>query len=585
MIKLTSGTTQALYYSQKNNPLFSKPVFQITNLTKFNVGPPNKDRYKANLSDGTFYLKTVFSSELSELFDTKRIKLFDLVQLNLFSIRSKENNNYLYVQSFLDYVSCDSEIGKAVNISNGKVSLDPTRQDSKPEESKKDSFAHEPPKIIKTNQDLASKSSLAYDDSKKSKVDEEITEIKSIFPHKRNMIVVGRVVSKSDIRKFTTQKGEGKLFSFEIVDKTGQIKCVAFSENVDIFYPLIDNNCVYSISNATVKLSNKKFSSSTSDFEIHLERNSEIVKIEDESIPQFSFHFIKISDLPLCASLVDVIGVVKEVFPVSSVTIKSTGKENMKREVIIVDQTGSTRLTIWGPKAEEEIQNDHIIALKSVKVGEFNGISLSTVQSSQIMYNLDLQESLDLVNWYQEEGKDLVIEKPKRKDKLVLINTVKENMLEYASIKGEVIYLKEDSLYYEACPSENCNKKVVQEDNGNFRCEKCNYVYENCQYRYMSNIHVGDFTGQIWITIFDQTGKSLFGISAKEMKEMGESNPEDVHNLIKKLISKEFIFKIRSKQENYNGELKLKSSSMEISQINLVSETNKMLDIIEKVTI
>jgi len=57
----------------------------------------------------------------------------------------------------------------------------------------------------------------------------------------------------------------------------------------------------------------------------------------------------------MVSTSVDVVGVVKDVFPPSSVVIKSTGKEQSKRDVNIIDDTGYARLTLWGKNAEIEI--------------------------------------------------------------------------------------------------------------------------------------------------------------------------------------------------------------------------------------
>lgn len=585
-MKPEAGTVQAIFYSQKSNPLFKNPVLQITALTKFSLGLQNKDRYKANLSDGNYYMKAVFSSELSKKIDEGTIKRYFFVRLEDFAVRAKENNSYLYVQSFSEYEENDSEYGKAVNIASGKQSLDPSGNSRQEDEAKENKKIPTPPSnnLEKKSDVLSNQKERAIfteQTQKKVKcddaVDNGITEIKRIFPHKKNMSFKGRVVSKSEIRKFNTQKGESRVFSFEVADKTGQIKCVAFSENVDIFYPLIENNSVYLISNGTVKLANKKFSNSTSDFEIQLEKHSEIQKVEDSDMPKYIFKFVKISDLSLCSNLIDFVGVVKDVYPSNKIINKTTGKESIKRDIVVVDQTGHCRLTIWGPRAEEEIEKESIIVIKSLKIGEYNGINLSTIPCSQIMFNLDIPETVELISWYGEEGKNLVIEKPKRVPKRTFISEIKDNSLEYGTIQASVLYLKEDSFYYEACPLDTCNKKVQMEDNGNYRCERCNYTYDNCNYRYMVSMQVGDFTGMFWITLFDQSGTILFGATAKELKEIGDKNPEELHNVIKSVLSKDFTFKIRSRQENYNGETKLRSNCMEV-------DSKRMLDVIEKVS-
>lgn len=72
---------------------------------------------------------------------------------------------------------------------------------------------------------------------------------------------------------------------------------------------------------------------------------------------------------------IDVIGVVKEVGELGSITSQKTSKTIPKRELTLVDRTGySVRLTLWGKQAEEWSAFDTpIIAVKGAKVGDFGG--------------------------------------------------------------------------------------------------------------------------------------------------------------------------------------------------------------------
>ena len=592
-MRLQAGTVEALYNGQKSNPLQKSPVLQITTLSKLTMGENEKPRYKANVSDGQFYMKAVFSSDLSSLFEESKINKFFLIRTESFTVRTKEVNKYLYIQTIAESQSADAEIGNPMNIGNGKLSLDPTNVN--------ENNIHEN-QNIKNRNDVNTKSdfnlknqennvpikrtSIPLNSKKNKEVGNDVfTEIKDLSPFQSKWIIKGRVVSKSDIRKFNSTKGEGKLFSFEIADKSCQVKCVAFSECVDIFYPLIENNKVFTISQGTIKMANKKFTSNNFDYEIQLEKNSEVQKIEDDDVPQYLFSFIKIADLSVGSNLADIVGVIKEVYPVATVTVKSTGKDLSKRELTIIDETGNARLTLWGAKAEEEYEKDSVICLKSAKVGEYNGIVLSTTASTEVHINCDIPEVIDIMGWYQSEGKNVVVEKPKRTVKRQFIGEIKDNNLEYATLHASIMYVKEDNIYYESCPSENCNKKVSLEDNGNYRCERCNYTYDKCNYRYMISVHVGDFTGQIWVTLFDEVGRNLLGMSAQQLKEMGDENAQDLQNLVKGLISQELQLKVKVTESTYNGETKVKYNCLGIAQIDIESETKKMLEIIEKISI
>lgn len=52
-------------------------------------------------------------------------------------------------------------------------------------------------------------------------------------------IIKARVTNKSNIRTWSNSKGEGKLFSFDLVDESGEIRVTGFRDAVDKFYDYI----------------------------------------------------------------------------------------------------------------------------------------------------------------------------------------------------------------------------------------------------------------------------------------------------------------------------------------------------------
>ena len=59
---------------------------------------------------------------------------------------------------------------------------------------------------------------------------------------------------------------------------------------------------------------------------------------------------------------------------------------------------------------------------------------------------------------------------------------------DYFSVKGIVLYAKKDNSMYMACPGENCNKKVVDQNDGTYRCEKCQKNYPEFKWRMILNV-------------------------------------------------------------------------------------------------
>lgn len=44
---------------------------------------------------------------------------------------------------------------------------------------------------------------------------------------------------------------------------------------------------------------------------------------------------------------------------------------------------------------------------------------------------------------------------------------------------------------FQACPTADCNKKLIEEGDGNYRCEKCNRSFPNFQYRLILSVRDG----------------------------------------------------------------------------------------------
>lgn len=59
---------------------------------------------------------------------------------------------------------------------------------------------------------------------------------------------------------------------------------------------------------------------------------------------------------------------------------------------------------------------------------------------------------------------------------------------DYYQVMGTVMLIRSENCIYKACPQEECNKKVVDLENGMYRCEKCNREYTNFKYRLMLSV-------------------------------------------------------------------------------------------------
>jgi replication factor A1 len=53
-------------------------------------------------------------------------------------------------------------------------------------------------------------------------------------------VIKARVTAKSPVRTWANARGEGKLFSLDLIDESGEIRATAFKEQCDKFYDMIE---------------------------------------------------------------------------------------------------------------------------------------------------------------------------------------------------------------------------------------------------------------------------------------------------------------------------------------------------------
>jgi replication factor A1 len=106
-----------------------------------------------------------------------------------------------------------------------------------------------------------------------------IYPIEGLSPYQNNWTIKARVTQKSDIRTWSNQRGEGKLFNVTLMDESGEIKGTAFNAAVDELYDKFEEGKVYFISRARVNLAKKKFSNLANDYELSFERNTEVEEV------------------------------------------------------------------------------------------------------------------------------------------------------------------------------------------------------------------------------------------------------------------------------------------------------------------
>jgi replication factor A1 len=63
-----------------------------------------------------------------------------------------------------------------------------------------------------------------------------ISQISTLAPSDNECVIKARVANKSEMKTCSNSQGEGKLFSFDLMDETGEIRCTAYRNVADKYF-------------------------------------------------------------------------------------------------------------------------------------------------------------------------------------------------------------------------------------------------------------------------------------------------------------------------------------------------------------
>ncbi|KAF4675444.1 60S acidic ribosomal protein P1 [Perkinsus chesapeaki] len=284
----------------------------------------------------------------------------------------------------------------------------------------------------------------------------DIIPISQLSVYSQKWTIKGRVSSKSDVRTFTNSRGEGQLFSIEIVDdQSAEIRATFFNSlfptsmycvyhelyliitanNIDRdnkykytkaskgssfieqavtkFFPMIQQGRVYTFSKGQVKQANARFNPGAT-YELTFNDDAIIEESTDSvEIPRIVYKISKIATIQdrNPDEFVDLCGIVTHCSPVSMVTIRNSGNERARRNFTIADDSGcSIEMTVWGDMAqncgvdENRAQYHPVVMIKNARIGSYGGRSLSAVGNTRIEVDPDDSRAFEVKNWWMQTG-------------------------------------------------------------------------------------------------------------------------------------------------------------------------------------
>lgn len=451
----------------------------------------------------------------------------------------------------------------------------------------------------------------------KNEAPARIIPIAALNPYQGKWTIKARVTAKQEIRHYNNARGEGKVFSFDLLDSDGgEIRAACFNTVADQFYDQIEVGRIYLISKGTLRPTQRSYNHLNNEYEIMLESTSTIQPCseEDITIPKQQFSFRAINEIESMDNntMVDVIGVVTSINPAGTI-MRKNGTETHKQTLQLKDMSGkSVEVTLWGNFCSTEGQKIQsmcdsgifpVLAIKVGRVSDFSGKSIGTISSSQLLIDPDISEAHQLKQWFDNEGKNhtsLSISREAavmgRMEVRKTVSQIKDEGLgrsekpDWITVKATVSFIKVDSFCYTACPSvvgdRQCNKKVNNNGDGTWHCDRCDRSFPECDYRYLLQFQIQDHTGVTWVTAFQECGEEILGVSAKELYFVKFEEQDELRfaEIVRRVLFSQYLFKLKVKEETFSDEQRVKSTAIKAERVNPSSESRFLFSIIEKLS-
>ncbi|XP_068656397.1 replication protein A 70 kDa DNA-binding subunit B-like isoform X2 [Aristolochia californica] len=441
----------------------------------------------------------------------------------------------------------------------------------------------------------------------------------SLNPYQGRWTIKVRLTNKGNLRTYKNARGEGHVFNVELTDEDGtQIQATMFNNAATKFYPKFELGKMYYISNGTLRVANKQFKTVQNDYEMNLNENSEVEEVVGEGafVPETKYNFIQIEDLGSYVNgreLVDIIGVIQNVSPTTSIRRKINNETIPKRDITVADDSKKTVVvSLWndlattvGQELLDLAETAPIVAIKSLKVGDFQGVSLSTLSRSTVQINPEIPEAKKLRSWYEYEGKETSMAaigsgmnsvtkggaRSFYSDRVSISHITSDPSLgqekpAFFSLKAFVSFIKPNqTMWYRACKL--CNKKITEALGSGYWCEGCQKNDAESSLRYILVVKISDPTSEAWVSVFNEVAEKIIGCTADELERMKSEN-EDGKLFQQKLKEAKWVphlFRVSVAQHEYNNETRQRITLKAVGPVDWSAESRYLLEEISKMTI
>ncbi|MDR2623916.1 MAG: replication protein A [Methanobrevibacter sp.] len=227
--------------------------------------------------------------------------------------------------------------------------------------------------------------------------EEVITPIDDISPDEK-VNIVGRIIRVTSTRTFDKNGKEGKVRSFEIKDKTGEVTYTLWNNDVELVDELeLNEGDTVKILSAQARERNGEISLSHWD--------GRIVKGEFD-VPEFKETTLKIAEAHEMKN-VNLLGIVTKIHDTISFE-RADGSTGYVKSIEIKDDTGDIRVTLWGDDTKLDLNKGEIVNIKGANIDfdeySSSGYKVNTNWNTRIVKDPDEDTSLiDVLKEYKNQ--------------------------------------------------------------------------------------------------------------------------------------------------------------------------------------
>lgn len=278
--------------------------------------------------------------------------------------------------------------------------------------------------------------------------------------------------------------------------------------------------------------------------------------------------FFRVEDLKDGLSNVDLVLRIVRVFPIKE--FESKGKKGQMASAIVGDETGTTRLVLWGKQAAlvEQLKKDMIIKLVGgyAKLNNRGVPELHTGSRARVLPNPEDERCKEL------PAADSIAQTGAPggtggfATETVPVSELKEGM--NVRIRACILKVVQRNPFYEVCPS--CGKSLTEK-----ACKEHGQVSPSKAL--VANAVVDDGSGNLRTVFFKGAAEELLGMSTQEAEKLAKltGNPVVVLSAAEKAIGREKIFIGRVKKNEMFDRLEMVVNRVE--EVNVEEEIKSLL--------